>query len=158
MSDEPSGIPDDPTAGEASEEEIRAAIEEQLRKLRVEDVILQSVATLMSLAGRRLGLAPGAEDERDLGQARLAIEGARALAGLVPEPDAAPIREALSQIQLAFAREAKGAEAPASEEAGTAAEQSPSSSDTGQPGSPGSAEEDAERAKARSKIWTPPGS
>ncbi len=154
MTDEPQGIPGDPIAGQASEEEIRAAIEEQLKQLRVEDVILQSVATLMSLAGRRLGLAPGAEGERDLDQARLAIEGARAMAVLIPEPDATPIREALSQIQLAFAREAgPGAGA----EPAKAADSGPSqASDTPAP-EQGRPADEAERAKARSKIWTPPG-
>jgi hypothetical protein len=149
VTDEPEGIAGDPTGQEASEEEVRAAIEEQLRKLRVEDVVLQSVATFMSLAGRRLGLAPGAEGERDLNQARLAIEGARALAGLIPEPDATPIREALSQIQMAFVREA-GHAAPAPEGAPTG---DPPAAREDQQG----AQDEAERAKARSKIWTPPG-
>ncbi|MBA2763322.1 MAG: hypothetical protein H0U42_01355 [Thermoleophilaceae bacterium] len=146
----------DPTHGEPSEEEMRAAIEEQLRNLRVEDVVLQSVATLMSLAGRRLGLAPGSEGERDLAQAQLAIDGTRALVGLIPDPQAGQIREALSQVQLAFAQ-LSGQSAPQSQEtppAGPAGEDvSPSVTTEVPPAEGGLSEE--ERARARAKIWTP---
>jgi hypothetical protein len=99
-----------------SEEELRAAyeaqLEEQLRTLRVEDVVVQTIVTLVNLGGRRAGLAPGTEDEQDPEQLRLAIEGARALLGLIePQlgPDAASIREALSQLQMAYAQLAGGA-------------------------------------------------
>ena len=94
-----------------SEEELRAAyeqqLEEQLRTLRVEDVIVQTIVTLVNLGGRRAGLAPGTEDERDPEQLRLSIEGAKALLGLIEGqlgPDAAAIRDALSQLQLAYAQ------------------------------------------------------
>ncbi|MEA2348218.1 MAG: hypothetical protein QOG62_2005 [Thermoleophilaceae bacterium] len=148
MTDEPMGVPGDPTGSEASEEEMREAIEEQLRRLRVEDVIIQSVATFMSLAGRRLGLAPGSEGERDLNQARLAIEGARALAVLVPEPDAAAVKDALSQLQMAFVKLAKG-DSPAAEPGeAPPPEAAPE---------PAEADDEAARADARSRIWTPPG-
>ena len=66
-----------------SEQELRAAyeaqLEEQMKHLRVEDVLVQTVITLINLGGRRAGLAPGTEDERDPEQLRLAVEGARAL-------------------------------------------------------------------------------
>ncbi len=143
----------DPTRGEPTEEEMRAAIEEQLRNLHVEDVVLQSVATLMSLAGRRLGLAPGSEGERDLVQAKLAIDGTRALVGLIPDPQAGQIREALSQVQLAFAQ-LSGQPAPQPHEAPPEGEDvSPPAPAEAPPGPGGLSDE--ERAKARAKIWTP---
>ena len=40
---------------EPTEEEMRAALEEQMRNIRVEDVVLQTTATLINLAGRRVG-------------------------------------------------------------------------------------------------------
>ena len=80
---------------EPTEEELRAAMEEQMSRVRVEDVILQSVATLVNLAGRRLGLA-GTEAERDLDQAKLAIDAARALVPLAAEEQQEPIRQALT--------------------------------------------------------------
>lgn len=147
---------------EPSEEELRAAFEEQLRQVSVEDVILQTVATLVNLAARRLGLIPEAGEDpaaaRDLAQARLAIEGARALAPLCPEDHQESIRQALSQLQLAYAREAQATTGP---DTGPPAE-GPSAPAADAPRDPTAApppadESEAERAKARSKIWTPPG-
>jgi hypothetical protein len=114
MTDQPQQ-PDQPQP-QMTEDEMRAAyeqqLEEQLRTLRVEDVIVQTIVTLVNLGGRRAGLAPGTEDERDPQQLRLAIEGARALLGLIESdlgPDGAAIRDALSQLQLAYAQLSGGA-------------------------------------------------
>ena len=94
-----------------TEEELRAAYESELKRIRVEDVLLQTLVSLLNLGGRRAGLAPGTEDERDLGQVRLAIEGARALLPLVEGTvgeDAATLRDARSQLQMAYAQLAGG--------------------------------------------------
>jgi hypothetical protein len=124
---------------EPSEEELRAAFEEQMRRITVQDVLLQTVVTLVNLTGRRLTV----DDEKDIEQARLGIEAVRALMPLCPQDQVAPVKDALSQLQMLFAREASGGEPPAQAE---------------QPGKPEEPKEDAgERAKARSKIWTPPG-
>ena len=144
---------------EPSEEELRAAFEEQLRQVSVEDVILQTVATLVNLGARRLALIPEPGEDpaaaRDVPQARLAIEGARALAPLCPEDHQESIRQALSQLQIAFAREAQAARGPGGEPE-PAAPPAAAPRDPGAPSSPAEPTE-AERAKARSKIWTPPG-
>jgi hypothetical protein len=135
-----------------SEEELRAAyeqqLEQQLRQLRVEDVIVQTIVTLVNLGGRRAGLAPGTEDERDPAQLRLAIEGARALLPLIESelgPDGAAIREALSQLQMAYAQlSARGSgegEQPAG--AGDAA-----ASGDGQESGPGP-------AQSSGRLWVP---
>jgi hypothetical protein len=139
-----------------SEEELRAALEEEMRRLTPEDVIVQSVVTLVNLAGRKLGLASqqGPGDEKDLGQAHTAIEAVRALLPLVPEEPAAPIREALSQLQMAYVRERESGSAQSAEPQ-TAGSQDVPQEGAGAP--PDDADE-AERAKARAKIWTPPGS
>lgn len=157
MSDEQTGQGPQGAGGQQGaapdEEEMRAAFEEQMRRIRAEDVLLQTAATLVNLAARRLGLAtePGQDvsEERDVEQARLAIDGVRALVPLCPEDQVGPIREALSQLQVAFAREAPGSGAPPQ----PGGEEAPPAPD--QPSQP---DEDAERARARSKIWTPPGS
>ena len=139
-----------------SEEELRAAFEEQLRQVSVEDVILQTVATLVNLGARRLGLIPEAGEDpaeiRDLPQAKLAIDGARALAPLCPDDHQDSIRQALSQLQLTYAGIAKASGAP---EAGATDEGPPAPES--QPQRPPAPAPEAERAKARSKIWTPPG-
>lgn len=88
----------------------RAAIEEQLSRMSSADMALQAAVSLISLGGRRLGLVPGAEGERDLEQVRDAIDGAR---GLMPvlerrmHDELRWLRDALSQLQMAYAREAR---------------------------------------------------
>jgi hypothetical protein len=91
----------------ASEEELRAAYEAEIKRIRVEQVLLEHVVTLVNLGMRRTGLAPGTEDERDLGQVRLAIEAIRLQLPLIEQSasaQAGPIRDALSQLQLAFVK------------------------------------------------------
>lgn len=151
MNDPTGQGPTDP-GGQAppTEEELRAAFEEQMRSIRVEDVLLQTAATLVNLGAHRLGLtAPPGQDpppDRDLPQAQLAIEGARALVPLCPPEQSEPIRQALTQLQMAYAQEAQAGGAPP-----------PDVAETARPGQPNQA--DAERASdAKSRIWTPPGS
>jgi len=75
--------------GMPSEEELR----EQLKALRIDDVLLQTVVTLINLSGRRLTV----EDEKDVEQAKKGIEAVRALLPLCPEEQVDPIKQALSQ-------------------------------------------------------------
>ncbi len=92
-----------------TEEELRAAYEAELKRLRVEDVVVQTLVSLINLGGRKAGLVPGSEDERDLDQVRQAVDASRALLPLVEPvlgPDARQLRDALSQLQLVYAREA----------------------------------------------------
>ena len=100
-----------------SEEELRAAYEAELKRLRVEDVLVQTVISLINLGGRKAGLAPGTEDEADPEQVRQAIEAVRALLPLIEPtlgPDAERVREALAQLQMAYAKQA-GAPPPPGE-------------------------------------------
>jgi len=132
-----------------SEEELRAAYEEQVRKLRVEHVLLEDVVTLINLGMRRTGLVAGTEGERDAEQVRLAIEAVRAVMPLLEQ--AAPgqigqLRDALSQLQLAFVR--IGGQAPAAAAAGgpaAAADQPPPAPRPGEPGP----------AQRSGKLWVP---
>jgi hypothetical protein len=102
-----------------TEEELRAAYEEELKRLRVDDVVIQTIVSLVNLGGRRLGLAPGTEgpateSERDLDQVRLAIESVRALLPLVEGQlgdEVRTLHEALSQLQMAYVQ-LSGAGAP----------------------------------------------
>jgi hypothetical protein len=95
------------TSNQPTEEELRAAYEAEIKRIRIEQILLDQVVSLINLGMRRTGLSPGTEDERDLPQVRLAIEAVRALLPLIEQaapPQAAPIRDALSQLQLAFVR------------------------------------------------------
>ena len=71
---------------------------------------------MVNFGMRRTGLVPGTESERDPQQVQLAIESVRALLPIVEtvQPDqAAKIREALSQLQLAYVRIGGAAAPPA---------------------------------------------
>ena len=110
----------DPTGGPAgvdqmTEQELRAAYEAEIKRIRVEQVLFENVVSLINLGMRRTGLQPGTEDERDLDQVRLAIDSIRALMPLIEQtagPQIGAIRDALSQLQMAFVR-LGGAPAPA---------------------------------------------
>jgi hypothetical protein len=125
--------------GQPSEEEIRARIEEQLRNVRVQDLLLESVVSVINLSARRIAK----EDERDLEQARVGIEAVRAIVELLDEEPAKQVREALSQVQMLYAQHAEGAAAPPGEEQGP----------------PGGAEAPPQESAQRgpSRLWTPPG-
>jgi len=127
-----------------SEEELRAAYEEQLKRVRVEDVIVQTVVSLLNLGGRKAGLAAGTEDEKDLDQVRKAIEGVRVLLPQVEDvlgPDAKQLRDVLSQLQMVYAREAPGAPAPEGAEP-------PAAEDPNPPDGPGP-------AQSSGRLWVP---
>src|SRR2546423_12787186 len=90
---------------EPSEEEVRAALEAEMKRIRVDDVVLQTVVSLINLGGRRAGLAPGTEGERDLDQVRMAIEaGPARKARLDQNAETAqgirPIRDPLLPLQM----------------------------------------------------------
>jgi hypothetical protein len=142
---------------EPSEAELRAAYEQQVKKLRVEHVVLEDVVTLANLGMRRTGLAPGTEEERDADQVRLAIEAIRALLPVIEQTAPAqvgPIRDALSQLQLAYVR--IGGQEPARAEAGTGQEPpgSPGPPPPDQP--PGGAKpEEPGPAQRSGRLWVP---
>lgn len=100
-------VPGGPEGPEPTEEELRAAYEAELKQLRVEDVVIQTIVSLLNLGGRKAGLAPGTEDERDLVQVAMSIEGVRRLMPFVEEalgPDGQQLKDALAQLQMAYVR------------------------------------------------------
>jgi len=147
-----------------TEEELRAAYEAELKRLRVEQIVLEGIVSLVNLGMRRTGLAPGTEDERDPEQVRLAIEGVRAhlplIESIAPQ-QASQIRDALSQMQMAYVR--IGGTAPAGESTGEGARPAPAGSagraDPGagapppepEPGKPG----EAGPAERSGRLWVP---
>jgi hypothetical protein len=92
---------------EPTEDELKAAYEQQLKQIKVEDVLVQTVLSLINLGSLRAGVVPGNETEADPQQLREAIEGVRALLPLVEPalgPDARQIRDAVSRLQMEYAR------------------------------------------------------
>ena len=88
---------------------------EQLRRLRISDLLLSSMSTVAQLAYAKL--EPGT---RDLDQARLAIEALRALVpvleGSAPEEALRDFRQVISNLQLAYASAAATTETAAQDE------------------------------------------
>jgi hypothetical protein len=88
---------------EPSQEELLAQLEEEFAKLKVADVLVQTVFTISSLGYRSLG-----EEHRDLAQAKLAIEALRALVPVMKEALPADVTRDFDQLvanmQLAYAK------------------------------------------------------
>src|SRR4051794_35080803 len=122
-----SGPPPEPTP---EEEELQRRLEEQLRRIRVQDLLLESVASILNLSARRISKA----DERDLEQGRIGIEAVRCVLDLLDEGPREQVRDALSQVQMLYAREVKG---------GGGEEPPPEPPPRGEP---------------PPRLWTPPGS
>ena len=93
---------------EPTDEQLIEQLEEELKKLKVADLLVQTLYTVSSLAYRKLS-----EEDRDLDQAKLAIEALRALLpvleGSVPEELGRDFKQVTSNLQLAYADAAKSA-------------------------------------------------
>ncbi len=152
-----------------SEEELRA-YEEEIKRIRVEQVLLEGLVTLVNLGMRRTGLMRGTEGERDAAQVRLAIEAIRAhipLLESVAPAQVAAVRDALSQLQLAYVRiggaampgdsaaqapaagqQPAGAPAPGQQPAGAPAGAGTAAPPPPRPGEPGPAQRSG-------RLWVP---
>ena len=144
MGEPESGPQAGPGEGQAppSQEEMQRQIEEQLRKVRVQDLLLESVVGILNLTMRRIAK----EDERDLEQARVGIESVRAVLELLDPEPREQVREALSQVQMRFAQQTQGGgdDAPAGGDEGASGEAPREAPERPQPERP-------------SGLWTPPG-
>jgi hypothetical protein len=141
-----------PAGSEPTEEEMRAALEEELKRVRVEQVVTEATVSILNVAVLRAGLVPGSEGEQDLGQTRMGIEAVRALMPLVEQSlgaeQARPIRDALSQLQMAYVRAVGAAPAePGSDAPGAPAAEPHASSE--QPA------EGTGPAQRSGRLWVP---
>jgi len=84
------------------EESLLRGLEEEFRKLKVADVLAQTMLTVSQLGWRRLGT-----EDRDLAEARLAIDSLRALmgtlAGTLPPDAVRDFNQMVANMQLAYA-------------------------------------------------------
>jgi hypothetical protein len=98
-------------SGGPSEPELAARLEEELKRLRISDLLVQTLYTVSSLGYHKLGA-----EHRDLPQARLAIEALRALLpvleGEVPPEVRRDFGQVVANMQLAYADAAREAAAP----------------------------------------------
>jgi hypothetical protein len=132
-------MPEEEQSAQPTEEELKAQLEEEIRNVRVEDVVLQSVVSILNLAARRIAK----DDERDLAQAKVGIDAARALVDLVKPEAQSQLRQAISELQVLYARHAGEGAAKA---------------DGGEEGAGGDTEEPPDSRRSDSGLWTPPGS
>jgi predicted nucleic acid-binding protein len=92
---------------EPTDEQLVQQLEEELKKLKVSDLLVQTLYTISSLGYRRLS-----GEDRDLDQARLAIEALRALVpvveGAASEELIRDFKQVTANLQLAYADATKG--------------------------------------------------
>jgi hypothetical protein len=140
--------PDEP---QLTDEQLRQ-IEAEMERITVDDVLLQTLVTLLNLAARKGGLAtpPGEQGPKpDLEQMRQAIDGARAILPLVEARHAdqlGPVRDTLSQLQMAYSQLRSQAGGEPQEPSG------------GQPEKPGGEQEQPEGpgpAQSSGRLWVP---
>ncbi len=167
------------TQAQPSEEEMRAAYEAELNRITSTEMILQTAVSLLNIGGRRLGLAAPpagaggssvADGERDLEQVRDAIDGASALLPILERRmpgELGPLRDAVAQLQVAYAREAQSpagasAAAPAAAhtprpEQATSAEQAEQAQPVAKPGQPADGDQQPSPgpAQASGRLWVP---
>ena len=90
-----------------SDEQLIQQLEEELKKLKVSDLLVQTLYTVSSLGYRKLS-----DEDRDLLEAQLAIEALRALLpvleGSAPDELVRDFRQVMSNLQLAYADAATG--------------------------------------------------
>jgi hypothetical protein len=91
-----------------SDEELMKQVEDELKKLKVSDLLVQMLYTVSSLGYRKLS-----QEDRDLDQAKLAIDTLRAvlpvLEGTIGEDILRDFRQVTANLQLAYADASKGA-------------------------------------------------
>jgi hypothetical protein len=141
-----------PGGREPTEEEMRAALEEELKRVRVEQVVTEATVSILNVAVLRAGLVPGSEGEQDLAQTRLGIEAVRALLPLVEQTlgaeQARPIRDALAQLQMAYVRAVEAGSPDASA-------RPPASEQEQQPGEGEGEGESPGPAQRSGRLWVP---
>jgi len=93
------------------EQKLVEELQAELAKLKVSDLLLQTLYTVSSLGYHRL-----TGEAKDLDQARLSIEALKALVpvleGSVPEEALRDFRQVLANLQLAYAAAAAAAPTP----------------------------------------------
>ena len=88
------------------EAEALARFQEELRRLTVGEHLTTMLQSIAALAVRKMGVGPETAGERDLAQAKLAIDAFRALLpvleGSRPAHEIRAHRSVLSEIQMAY--------------------------------------------------------
>jgi hypothetical protein len=90
-----------------SEEQVARELAQELQKLKVEDVLISVLIQISAIGYRRLGLTEETKDDRDLPQAKLAIDTMKALMPVLGEVVPADLirdfEQSVANLQLAYA-------------------------------------------------------
>ena len=90
-----------------SEEQVARELAQELQKLKVEDVLISVLIQVSAIGYRRLGLTEETKDDRDLQQAKLAIDTMKALMPVLGEVVPADLirdfEQSVANLQLAYA-------------------------------------------------------
>jgi hypothetical protein len=90
-----------------SEEQVARELAQELQKLKVEDVLISVLIQVSAIGYRRLGLTEETKDDRDLPQAKLAIDTMKALMPVLGEVVPADLirdfEQSVANLQLAYA-------------------------------------------------------
>lgn len=171
---EPGAQPGQP--GQPSEAELRAAYEAELSRITSADMMLQAAVSLLNIGSFRLApkqaqpgtaaQAPASVGADDLEQVRDAIDGVRALLEILERRipgELRPLRDALSQLQMAYASQAQaggaGAQSAAPQPSASEPQASAGAAAAGQQGqTEGPAEEGKPGpgpAESSGRLWVP---
>jgi hypothetical protein len=159
------------TSGQPTEEELRAAYEAELSRITSTDMMAQAAVSLLNIGARRLGLLaeregaaagasasePSGGSGRDLEQVRDAIDGAKALLDILERriPDELrSLRDALSQLQMAYAREVRPGGATAASTPDAAGGQTEPASTAKAPAA-ATQQGDPGPAESSGRLWIP---
>jgi hypothetical protein len=168
------------------EAQLRAAYEAELSRITSIDMVLQAAASLLNIGAHRLGLTggdpaqrEGADRHGDLEQVRDAIDAVRGMLPVIERRAATelrPLRDALSQLQMAYtsavqalsgAAQAEGAAPPAGAGASPAVDSAGKPTDpAGGGATPGGGDAPGDKARqeqhrgpgpaeASGRLWVP---
>jgi hypothetical protein len=98
-------------------EQVARELADELRKLKVEEILIGTLIQVSQIGYRRLGLTPETAADRDLEQTKLAIDTMRALTPVlehvVPAELIRDFNQSVANLQLAYAKAASETEADA---------------------------------------------
>jgi hypothetical protein len=96
------------------QEQVARELADQLRNLKVEEILIGTLVQVSQIGYRRLGLTEETKEDRDLGQTKLAIDTMRALAPVldqvVPAELVRDFQQSVANLQLAYAKAASETE------------------------------------------------
>jgi hypothetical protein len=114
--DQPREEPEPERGREPTDQELAEQFREELKRIKVVDLLVQTLYTVSSLGYHKLG-----PETRDLPEARLAIETLRALLPVVrgeaPDEVSRDFEQVVANMQLAYADAVKQQERPVPEPA-----------------------------------------